>query len=156
MLVAVVSDTHRDSHSIEKVLKKIEHAEVLIHLGDNDSDAEELSRKFNGRVIAVRGNCDFGSATESELVEEIGGKRFFITHGHRYDVKYGLTRLLFKAQEVNAEIALFGHTHIAMIERGQGIWFINPGSASESRRGSESIAFITIDGQDVKPSIELI
>jgi putative phosphoesterase len=153
VLVAVVSDTHRDSHSIEKILKKVNHAEVLIHLGDNDSDAEEIARKFKGRVISVRGNCDFGSSTESELVEEIGGVRFFITHGHRYDVKYGLTRLMFKAQEVNAEVVLFGHTHIALIERGQGIWFLNPGSASESRRGSESMAFIDIAADGIRPSI---
>lgn len=156
MLIAVVSDTHRDSHSIEKVIRKVEKADMLIHLGDNNCDAEEISKRFKGRVISVKGNCDFSSAGNSELLEEIAGKKMLITHGHSYGVKYGLTRLLFRAQEVNADIVLFGHTHISLVEYVSGIWFINPGSASEARDNHESIAFIKIDKEEICPIIELI
>jgi putative phosphoesterase len=154
VLIAVVSDTHRDSYAIEKVLKKVGNADVLIHLGDNVEDAYEISKHFKGRTLFVRGNCDFGAAAKSEAVEILEGKTIFITHGHRYEVKYGLNSINFKAQEVGADIVLFGHTHRSLLEFEGGIWFINPGSASEARDKSESIAFIKIDERGISPSIE--
>ena len=35
----------------------------------------------------VRGNCDLRSAAPELISEKIAGKKFFITHGHRYHVK---------------------------------------------------------------------
>ena len=71
MLIAVVSDTHRDSYAIEKVLKKVGKADVLIHLGDNVEDVYEISKHFKGRTLFVRGNCDFGAAAKSEAIREM-------------------------------------------------------------------------------------
>lgn len=115
MLIAVVSDTHRDSYTIREVLKKIEQADVLIHLGDNVSDAVEMASKFKGRTIYVKGNCDFAPSVPSEIVEELGGKRFFITHGHNYGVKQSIGLLKQKAEHEGAHIALYGHTHISSV-----------------------------------------
>ena len=151
MLIAVVSDTHRDTHSINSVLKKIEKADVLIHLGDNVRDAKELSEKFKGRTIYVKGNCDFSPATEAEIIEEIGGKRFLITHGHNFGVKQGLSRLMQRAEFEGVHIVLYGHTHISSVRQEKGIWYINPGSASEGRDGAESIAMIEIKEGSVNP-----
>ena len=156
MLLAVVSDTHRDSYQIEKVMKKIALADVLIHLGDNVSDAEAMKLKFKGRVINVRGNCDFGSSEGSELVEEIDGVRIFLTHGHKYDVRNGIQRLRYKAEEENIQIVLFGHTHISMVSYEYGVWFVNPGSASEARDSFESIAMIEIDHKKIHANIVAI
>ena len=156
MLIAVVSDTHGDEGSIAKVLEIVERAkaEMIIHLGDYVQDAKEIARKYKGRLVCVKGNCDFGSDIANELVEEIEGKRILITHGHRYDVKNSLTRLMFKAKELEVDIALFGHTHIALTEEVLGVWFINPGSAAESRYGAESIAFISIENDKINVNIK--
>jgi uncharacterized protein len=156
VLIAVVSDTHREIYYMEKVLKKIANADVLIHLGDYDSDAESLAARFKGKALWVRGNCDFSSTAKSELLIELAGKKIFITHGHRYDVKYGLARLQYKAEETGADIVLFGHTHKSLVEYQGGVWFINPGSASEARDACESIAFIKIDEHGINPGIEPI
>jgi putative phosphoesterase len=158
VLIAVVSDTHGDTSYIEKALRKIDRAKahMIIHLGDYIRDAEYMQRRFNGRVIYVKGNCDFGSDAKSELLETIEGKNLFITHGHKYDVKHSLTRLMFKAEEVGADLVLFGHTHIAMCEQVKDRWFINPGSASEARVDSESIAFITLGENNIEVEIEEI
>jgi putative phosphoesterase len=60
--------------------------------------------------------------------ETLGGKRFFFTHGHVYDVKYGLYRLDLAAREYQADIALFGHTHVPYEEYADGLYLFNPGS----------------------------
>lgn len=153
MKIGVVSDTHRYKPSIEKVIDRIQDMDVIIHLGDNIEDAVEISKFYNGQVINVKGNCDFGVETPSEKIEIIDDKKFFITHGHRYDVKYGISRLKYRALELKADVVLFGHTHISLIAFENGIWFINPGSPSLSRDGFNSIAVINIDDNKVSPSI---
>ena len=41
------------------------------------------------------------------------GIKIFFTHGHKWGVKYSTDRLFYKAKEIGAQIALFGHTHTA-------------------------------------------
>ena len=38
-----------------------------------------------------------------------------------------------KADEVGAKYALYGHSHVAKVERLNGVYCINPGSISSSR-----------------------
>ena len=153
MILAVVSDTHKKKSQIRKVLNKIKNADVLIHLGDNSEDVEDMMMEFNKPIYSVRGNCDFSLRSPSERVEIIEGKKFFLTHGHRYSVKDSLMKLEYRALEIGADIVLYGHTHVANIEFNNGIWFINPGSAAVSRGQFNSIAFIEIKDGVITPSI---
>lgn len=41
----------------------------------------------------------------------LDGVKFFLTHGHRYSVKYALDALLNAAYFAGADMVLFGHTH---------------------------------------------
>jgi putative phosphoesterase len=65
-------------------------------------------------VRAVCGNCDFFGISDlpDRRVEEIGGYRFFLTHGHRYGVKYSLEAAMLAAADAGADVLLYGHTHI--------------------------------------------
>lgn len=156
MLIAVVSDTHRNSAIIKKVGNIVEKADILIHLGDNVADIDELKEIYKNKIISVRGNCDFTTRSPIEKVENINGFRVLVTHGHKYDVKSGIWHLKDRAKEVRPDIALFGHTHISEINFEDGIWIINPGSASLPRDGQRSIAFIEIEDTEIRPSIYLI
>jgi putative phosphoesterase len=156
MLIAVVSDTHRDTYSINNVLKKIQKADILIHLGDNVKDATDLAQKFKGRTIYVKGNCDFVPSVESEVIEEIEGTRFLITHGHNFGVKQSLGRLKQRAQFEKVHVALYGHTHVSSVVFESGIWYVNPGSAWEGRDGSESIAMIEIAEGKINPWLVIL
>lgn len=149
MLVAIVSDTHRNNFYINKVKNVIEKADVLIHLGDNTADCDILNASFKGMVYGVSGNCDYFTKYPVEEVIEIEDKKVLITHGHEYEVKYGLGALINRAKELNVDAALFGHTHEALIEEYENIKFINPGSASLPRGRKNSIAFMEIE--DGKP-----
>lgn len=156
MLIAVVSDTHKHIDALQKVLNKTEDADMIIHLGDNVGDAKYLSERFKGKLINVKGNCDTMSSEKNTKIEIIEGKKFFITHGHNYDVKYDLIKLKYKALEANADIVLFGHTHASEVLFEEGIWFINPGSAAEARDRSNSIAVIEINDNDINVNLRII
>ncbi|MCY6369712.1 metallophosphoesterase [Clostridium ganghwense] len=156
MLIGIVSDTHRESTVFERVAKTLEETDLIIHLGDNVQDVEGIKEYYKKRIINVRGNCDFGVKEPAELVEDVDGIKILITHGHKYDVKYNILKLKYRAQEVGADIALFGHTHISEIEYEEGIWFVNPGSPFLPRDGHCSVATIEINDGKIKPSIRLL
>lgn len=153
MLIGVISDTHRYNWVIGEAVKKMGDVDMIIHLGDNVQDVEEIAKFFKGRIISVRGNCDSSKTVPAEIIETIGGKRFLITHGHKYDVKNSMTRLKFKALEAEADVVLFGHTHVSGIAYEDGIWFVNPGSPAVPRDSFFSVAIIMLEGDSVKPSI---
>jgi putative phosphoesterase len=50
-----------------------------------------------------------------------------------YRVNFGLDRLALLAAELQAEVVLFGHTHIATLEKTARQVFLNPGSITQPR-----------------------
>ncbi|WP_446897677.1 metallophosphoesterase [Clostridium sp. LBM24168] len=156
MRIGVISDTHRYIAVIKKAIEAFYNPDLVIHLGDNVQDVNIIEKLYRGKIINVSGNCDFSVSVPSERVEIIEGKRFFITHGHRYDVKHGISRLKYKAMELDADVVLFGHTHISKIAYDDGIWFINPGSPYLSRDGVNSVAVIDVKNGMIIPSITRI
>jgi len=153
MRIGVISDTHSIISSIERLESEIKGLGVLIHLGDNVEDVSIIKGFYNGKIINVRGNCDFSTSVPGDIVEEICGKKIFVTHGHRYGVKENLSKLRDKALETGSNIVLYGHTHIAKIDFEQGIWYINPGSASLPRDGARSYVIISIEKDCIEPNI---
>lgn len=149
MLIAVVSDTHGSPRAIKLVKKAIESSDVLIHLGDNISDLKYIKEGFKGEVYGVSGNCDFTNEFQTEQIVEIEGKRFFITHGHKYGVKYNISTIFYKGKEVGVDAVLFGHTHVKVIDQDEGMWIINPGSTSLPKDRTESMAFIEIKNDSI-------
>lgn len=106
----------------------------IIHLGDHLADAEALAEIFPRiPMTSVPGNCDLRSAEPQTATVELGGVRFFVTHGHTLGVKYGLMRLDYAAREALAEVALFGHTHCAMYDCTDGLHLLNPGACGGGR-----------------------
>lgn len=156
MHIAVMSDTHRNKYMIDKACSYIKDADMVIHLGDNVEDVNEIKNKYNREIISVTGNCDFMTENPLERIEIIAGKKFFITHGHEYGIRYDLNRLKYKAMEIKADIVLFGHTHIPFIANDVGILFINPGSVSLSRKGPNSMGFIDINDGKISARIKNI
>lgn len=134
--ILVLSDSHRTMQYMERAIEE-EKPDHLIHLGDHCRDAEELQRLYPMLpVLSVRGNCDYDMTCRETAVAEIGGHRFFVTHGHRYGVKRGLLAFELAAREVTADVALFGHTHQGFCEDYNGMWLLNPGSCGYGARPS--------------------
>ena len=145
MLIAVISDSHGNKDSINKIKKKISNADVLLFLGDGENDLGEITNDFTGEVFAVRGNCDITGKYPEEQILEIQGKKIFICHGHRYNVKYGYNSIYYRGKEIGADIVLFGHSHIPIIEEYDGIVLMNPGSISHGMgRLNKTLGYIDL------------
>ena len=148
MRILVVSDTHGDAYALEQAILAQPGARVILHLGDGAREAEDMETRFPDRTFyCVRGNGDFsgGSSLPYTREERLGDKRFFFTHGHLYDAKLGLYRLVCAARERKADLLLFGHTHQSLTDYDDGLYILNPGSLS-GRGGTYGTVDITPAG----------
>lgn len=154
MRILVISDSHRRTGVIDKILSSQPEAEHVFFLGDNASDIEDFEYIYPEKTFhTVCGNCDFGSVLQSNGLEVINGKRIFYTHGHNFSVKYGIARLRELAVSNDLDIVLFGHTHVSQILYEEGRYFVNPGSCSNAREGKNSYAVIDITENGIMPII---
>ncbi len=146
MRILVFSDTHGLVGCMVDAVEKYDPA-MVIHLGDNIADGDMLSSICTGLPVRqVAGNCDFtlGNYPKEDFFE-IGGCKLFICHGHTYGVKGGTERLVKRAKELGAHAALFGHTHLPLVEKQGDIWLANPGTASGCRTGNKTFLLIEVD-----------
>ncbi|WP_339228309.1 metallophosphoesterase [Oceanobacillus sp. FSL K6-2867] len=122
--VLILSDSHGLSNEVVAI-KERHDVKWSIHCGDSELefDADELQGFYR-----VGGNCDFDVRYPDEQTIELDGLTFYITHGHLFDVKMNLMRLSYRAEEENAQVVCFGHSHIAGAEKVEKKLFINPGS----------------------------
>lgn len=129
MRILVVSDTHRDRASLFRAIMSQPTADVVIHLGDGADEAEEAKRDYPEKMfLLVRGNNDWGAALPSEGLATFLGKHIFYTHGHLYNVKYGMYDVISAARSHKADVLLYGHTHEPRTEYQDGLYIMNPGS----------------------------
>lgn len=135
MRILIMSDSHGLVDEIKDITSR-HQAEVdyMIHCGDSELS---VSEDVISNMYIVRGNCDYDSRLVNEIVTEIDGYRFYITHGHLQNVKHTLLNLTYRALENNAHIVCFGHSHIAGAEIVNNILFINPGSIRMPRMRKE-------------------
>lgn len=154
MKILVIGDTHGKLNKIRDIFPKLKNIDLIAHTGDHLRDAQALSREFHIPSIAVKGNCDGSySKDDFEIIETEFGK-LLLTHGHMENVKSGLSGLMYKAMENDCKAAIFGHTHQALIDEANGIRFINPGSLTQPRDGSDgSYAIIRTSEDSLDASI---
>ncbi|MGS0763931.1 metallophosphoesterase family protein [Syntrophomonas curvata] len=143
MRIAVAGDTHGRTEKLTRTMQMLK-PDHLFFTGDFYNDGLKLARRLNIDWTGVTGNCDFGPKGRQEQLVTYAGRSFYLIHGHQYGAKRSLNSLFYRGQEVGANVVLFGHTHVPVCERMDGIWMINPGSASLPRHGS-SCSYALID-----------
>ena len=149
MKIIVVSDTHGSYRNFKKVMQLNRNADIVVHCGDSRDEIDTIKMEFPDKTYyTVKGNCDFEMLP---IVEEftVDGVRFMATHGHIYNVKYGLYDIERAAEERGAQVVLYGHTHIAMDVVRDGIRFFNPGSLGFN----ESFGVIEVKNGEVLSNI---
>lgn len=133
MQIIIFSDIHVSEDLVLSVLKKhANEAKALIFCGDG----LELMQALNPGLplYAVKGNCDRGNAPLS-IEFQLSGFRFFLTHGHVYQVKNGLNLLKQRTFKHAFDFVLFGHTHVPYLETIKDSVFFNPGALCDYRYG---------------------
>ena len=156
MRIGVISDTHRNLHLAREAIRAMGKIDLLIHAGDHYSDAIELAEEFGLEVKSVIGNCDFpGEGNAEELISINDGEfKIFVVHGHQYGVKSGLEKLYYRGLELEADIIVFGHTHLPLLLKEDDVTLLNPGSIGFPR-ANEGLRYGLIEvGQDLQVKLE--
>ncbi len=132
MKIGVVSDTH----SLEipaKVIKGLKSADLIIHAGDFCSQEEFKLFSSLKELKAVYGNCD-----EPALLKKLSEKCIFEVEGITIGIFHGegsqhtvldSVRRKFKSDKI--DVAVFGHSHEALISTIEGVLYFNPGSPND-------------------------
>lgn len=133
MKYLVVSDTHGCKNYLNRILEKENDIIDIIFLGDGLTDiltAKAQNPQLN--IIAVAGNCDVNKAVAVRQMLNIHGYKVFICHGDGYHVKLSLLPLRKACMAMEADIALYGHTHQQYYEYFDGLYLFCPGSVAPS------------------------
>ena len=133
MKILVFSDSHRSRGGMLDAIDA-HRPDQVIHLGDLQSDAEELTYIYPKLPICmVPGNCDGWTMAPLKKQITLAGKRILLSHGHLWGVKKGYVAAVADARAVGADILLFGHTHRALCQQLEdGLWMMNPGASRTS------------------------
>lgn len=159
----IMSDVHGSAYWCEKALENSEkeNCDRILMLGDilyhgprndlpRDYSPKRVIEMLNARknaILCVRGNCeaevdqmvlDFPVLADYAVIQA-GRKIIYATHGHKYGKDNPLP--------LNpGDVVLYGHTHVPDKSEKDGIFYLNPGSVSLPKAGSEN-SFMIFDGQ---------
>ena len=147
----IVSDTHGSVKGLDKIHSLIAENDYLIHLGDGCNDVRRARMEYPEKVYQCAGNCDFFCPLPTEEILEIEGVRILYCHGHTYSVKTNLETLANAAKKKDCDIALYGHTHQALISEIDGVTLINPGSFRFPAGEGGSYCYLVINDKKITP-----
>jgi hypothetical protein len=152
MKIGLISDTHGNlPEVIFDIFKGVKH---IFHAGDIGGPEVIQGLEIICPVHAVYGNVDSWPVTVYHpkiLVRELHKKKICVFH----DIvkpKY-FSYQLFK-KNIEADIVISGHTHVAGYELYRNVLYINPGSATKSRdRKWGTVMILDLDQDPLKPQL---
>lgn len=155
MKLLIASDIHGSAEHCELLLKAYERErpDKVLLLGDSlyhgprnglpqDYDTKrtmELLNSLRKEILSVRGNCDsevdqmvlqFPLMNTYEMID-VDGLTLFATHGHVYSPSS-------PPPFVEFDVMLNGHTHISALRELDHFYYVNPGSTSIPKGGTEN------------------
>ena len=163
MKYLVVSDIHGSgfyARKLEEILKK-EKPNKIVLLGDlyyhgprnpltQEYAPQEVAALLNSqkdKILAVRGNCDAEVdqmisefKLEENITLDINGKKFFFTHGHKYNIDIW--------PEEEFDVMVYGHFHTGFIKEKEGKIFVNSGSISLPKNNTKN-SYLIIDNNNI-------
>ncbi len=160
------SDVHGSAYYAKKIVDKFKEtgAKRLILCGDllyhgprndlpRDYNPKEVIPLFNSikdKIYAVRGNCDsevdqmvldFPIMSDYSILV-LNDITFYLTHGHLKSPD-NLPPL------EKGSAFIFGHIHLPIAEKRDGIYILNPGSISIPKGGNPN-SYAILDGKNFK------
>lgn len=163
MIIGVMSDTH--GHLTEMRLaasQMVERyaADVIIHIGDDSTDADELA-SLSVNVITVPGIFEAryrDPGVQNRVIHEFDGIPFLLTHTPTKDPHDKPSDIdpTEAAQDGDAKVVLYGHTHTPLISEKFGAIYINPGHLNKDDRRGEPSTFAIIETRASRLIVKII
>ena len=146
-LIGIISDTHGLLRP--QVLQAFKGVDLILHAGDIGRPEVLDGLRSVAPVQPIRGNNDSApwakQIPETELVR-VGAVAIYLIHD--------LKEMRLKPPPDRVDVVISGHSHRPLIDRRDGVLFLNPGSAGPRRfKLPISIARLTISGSVVRPKL---
>lgn len=154
MKLGVVGDIHGNHSGLEQALDRMGEIDGLLFTGDGFGDIQQLRGMTDLTIWGVRGNCDFYSDFSDEAMLDLASFSIWLTHGHLYRVKSGLTRLAAAGKAKGAQLVVFGHTHQPLYSVSPELILFNPGTlCAERSYGRIGYGLIELNDQGIHPTL---
>lgn len=136
------SDTHGNVSSLKNVFEWAKTKTppngticAAAFLGDGINDLQKAADAagFFCNWKYVSGNNDYDYSIPETAVFDFGDYRFLMCHGHRHSMYGGFHSLIAAAKNNQAQVVMFGHTHVPLKKTVEGIILVNPGSITRPR-----------------------
>ena len=154
MKILIFSDSHGDSSTMLSLIPT-ECPDTIIFLGDGLADTDAVQQQYPSiPMIKLPGNVDIPQENaEWVKCEEIGGKRFMLTHGHTFFTERDFTpngmsearqSILAFMFENDIDIVLHGHIHEPFLHynclsKAKCGWIMCPGRIGRISNGNSAI-----------------
>lgn len=153
--LALIADTHlrAGGHSLpEACVEQIRWADLVLHAGDvSTEEALEAIEAIGTPLRAVHGNVDTPQLQKrlpADLSLDLEGIAVAMVHDAG-PAKGRLERL--RSRYPDADLVVFGHSHMPLDEEREGFRIFNPGSPTQRRRApSRTIGVAEIGGGRVE------
>ena len=162
LTIGVVSDTHVYRRGGRRLPSEVIDlfrrfgVGLILHAGDANTAAVLADLAEVAPVLAVTGNNDDGElyALLPETIEfSVGRFRFGMMHGLGKGTARQEARARFAG---NVDCAVYGHSHIPLIESVDGTILFNPGSATDRRWGPHfGVGLIHVTEEKIDPELVL-
>ncbi|MDQ6779753.1 MAG: metallophosphatase family protein [Candidatus Eremiobacteraeota bacterium] len=141
LTIGLIADTHmpqRARQLPDLLVRAFRSSQLtaILHMGDFTTPLAVEQLEAIAPVEGVAGNNDppelhrrFGR----KKIVEIGGVRIGMVHGDGVS-RTAAERSWQAFAGAAVDVVLFGHSHVPMCERREGVWLINPGSPTDKRR----------------------
>jgi len=151
LIVGVISDTHGLLRP--EAAAALLGSDYIIHAGDIGDPAILTQLGKLAPVTAVRGNVDRegrAGKIHPTNVLEVRGVTIYILHN--------LNELDLKPEAAGFGVVVYGHTHVAKVEKKNGVLYFNPGSAGPRRfRLPVTVGRLTVkDGKVSGETFEIV
>lgn len=144
--IGIVSDSH--NYVSEQMMGILRTCDYILHAGDVTTESVVDQFRQAGRLYLVRGNTDRDpwaySVAERQLFS-IGGLTFLMVHD-----QMDVGRLV-----VQADVVIYGHTHIYSEQIVNGRLWLNPGSCGSPRYGNPA-SMVVMEVEDQKYTLQKI
>lgn len=164
MRIIIASDIHGRllaTKRLETVIANLKPERILL-LGDflyngprNGVPADydpmgtaAILNRFASQVVAVRGNCD-SRVDETLLRFHMQDSHVLYLNGFRCDLIHGdlLTSELLEVER--GDLLMYGHTHVPMLKKSDGVYYVNPGSIAFPKEGQPA-SYAVMDGGHIE------